>query len=864
MDPLPCPGIHGVLNTIYGSRCHRTLEHLTSLLRKTAVSVAGLVFLLRCRRCNVFPSFISRTVNFPTNGIHLQRLAARLPRHMLATAIRDARLRVAALQKDLDATWVALTNILTDSRFWNALVQQKDNYYSAKFMAASWRLQKKFVRLFHIIPNDSYCDQAADAMLEQARKSRTDLQSPQVRSPSDISASSSKVADSDPIISDRQGSSTPKVLQNSSPVRIERSQQSSTLHWGPPAIFRSPTEVFLESPELPPYHYSPVLWPSPVPMYNKADSQCSSGLWYTPGSVPIVSDPEILQFSSLSSNRLISALDLAFVESPSLDSAALTRSHSLDSIPSAAEMDRDTRSMSTPEGRQKRWEAVNRRRLSVERRQLDFGMLSSDTTRSEEDHLVLLEDLPSSQVSSDLPVSCSAVLKLAHLSDIPRLVENDSRVLGDVANLSSTILSQKQLDALNSSTKFRQNPRNLPILELVAGIEAGIRTVEEFGTNSFLEFRALCADVLRKAPKPPKNLPDQLSRTLRSLANNEQLMITTADKGGKLAVINSAAYANMCYKHLDDSAYERIYSIGTGRNKIVIDEGPNQLFSDSFLKPDVSDRLVGMQCHRLTNMLAQMVKSGDISSAERKLLIPGQPYTGTISHFYGLLKLHKLGELQLRPIISTCGLYLDKMMVKQKAILNCLLWGTTSLKNSYEFAYLLQHFKFGPDDIMASFDVSSLFTKVPVPETLAIVEQRLEEVRQLESDPLSQITSLTNAGIMKLLKLALEECYFTYDGLLYKQKSGLPMGGRLSPILANIFMEHFEYTVLCSSPIVPKMWFWYVDDIFIVWNKKLGSIDDFLHLLNKQHPNIVLTAEFEEDHVLPFLDVLVKKDLILF
>ncbi len=168
-DPLPVPRLHSVLTTTYGSHCRRLLHQLTGLLKKTAVAVPGLVFLLKCRRCSVFPSFISRTVNFARTGPCLARLVHRLPRRILGATIRDQRTRVAALQKELDVVWTTLYRLITDASHWNALVQQKDHFYSFAFTTTTWRLQKKFVVLFHVIPNDSYCDKAADVMLAKAR-----------------------------------------------------------------------------------------------------------------------------------------------------------------------------------------------------------------------------------------------------------------------------------------------------------------------------------------------------------------------------------------------------------------------------------------------------------------------------------------------------------------------------------------------------------------------------------------------------------------------------------------------------------------------------------------------------------------------
>ncbi len=257
-------------------------------------------------------------------------------------------------------------------------------------------------------------------------------------------------------------------------------------------------------------------------------------------------------------------------------------------------------------------------------------------------------------------------------------------------------------------------------------------------------------------------------------------------------------------------------------------------------------------------MLTKLRKSKDIDREERRLLLPAQPYAGTLPRFYGLPKVHKIGPVLLRPIITNCGLYSDQAMLKQKSILNLLLWGKTTVANSYEFVNLLQDYCFGSDDRMLSFDVRSLFTRVPVQETLEIVERRLEELRLLPDNPLAAITSMTNRAIMALLNLLLSECYFVWQDGLYKQVSGLPMGGRLSPILANLFMEDLEHRVLCSATILPKIYFRYVDDIFIVWDCTVGLVQEFLALLNVQHKDIELTIEEEVDGELAFLDVSLK------
>ena len=93
--------------------------------------------------------------------------------------------------------------------------------------------------------------------------------------------------------------------------------------------------------------------------------------------------------------------------------------------------------------------------------------------------------------------------------------------------------------------------------------------------------------------------------------------------------------------------------------------------------------------------------------------------------------------------------------------------------------------------------------------------------------------------------------HLIFNGQYYDQIDGVAMGSPLGPVLANIFMCHFEEKWVLNNNARPSVWFRYVDETF--------TATQFLHYLNNCHANIKFTVEFEENSTIPFLDILIKR-----
>ncbi|KFD50671.1 hypothetical protein M513_08478 [Trichuris suis] len=99
--------------------------------------------------------------------------------------------------------------------------------------------------------------------------------------------------------------------------------------------------------------------------------------------------------------------------------------------------------------------------------------------------------------------------------------------------------------------------------------------------------------------------------------------------------------------------------------------------------------------------------------------------------------------------------------------------------------------------------------------------------------------------------------YFRFQEEFFQQNNGAPMGSPLSPIFAEIFMEHLEEAFNNKiAPTNPRLFKRYVDDIFAI--VEVGKEELLLEHLNCLFPNCIsFTIEKETRGRLPFLDALV-------
>ena len=150
---------------------------------------------------------------------------------------------------------------------------------------------------------------------------------------------------------------------------------------------------------------------------------------------------------------------------------------------------------------------------------------------------------------------------------------------------------------------------------------------------------------------------------------------------------------------------------------------------------------------------------------------------------------------------------------------------------------------------MASLDVDSLFTNIPLDETIDICIDSL--YKDDENTP-----KMPKVVFRNLLIVATKESFFMFNNKFYKQIDGVAMGFPLGPALDNIFMCNFENIWIkdCPHSLKAAFYRWYVDDIFVLFSS-LNQAEKFKKYLSPKYPNINFSLEKENEGCLSFLDV---------
>jgi len=164
--------------------------------------------------------------------------------------------------------------------------------------------------------------------------------------------------------------------------------------------------------------------------------------------------------------------------------------------------------------------------------------------------------------------------------------------------------------------------------------------------------------------------------------------------------------------------------------------------------------------------------------------------------------------------------------------------------------------KIEQNHIFATIDVDNMYSNIPCDEALEALGNRLTESKQFNNDEIKDILNMVGEII--------KQNYYEWNGNIYHDPKGLPMGGPLSALLAEIFLQKFEESHILNNknPHHSKIKFYcrYVDDAIFLLRCTKRQAKQLLIYLNSIHETIKFKLETENNHEIHFLDVKVIKN----
>ena len=110
-----------------------------------------------------------------------------------------------------------------------------------------------------------------------------------------------------------------------------------------------------------------------------------------------------------------------------------------------------------------------------------------------------------------------------------------------------------------------------------------------------------------------------------------------------------------------------------------------------------------------------------------------------------------------------------------------------------------------PKKFLVSYDVASLFTNIPLQETINVA---INLIFNHNSN-----LNITKKELNKLFLFATSQTPFLFNSKFYNQTDGETMGSPLAPVLPNIFMGFYESKWLNEYNLnKPEFYIRYVDE----------------------------------------------------
>ena len=244
--------------------------------------------------------------------------------------------------------------------------------------------------------------------------------------------------------------------------------------------------------------------------------------------------------------------------------------------------------------------------------------------------------------------------------------------------------------------------------------------------------------------------PENLKHlALENLRKDREHIIVTANKGVALIAMDKVEYITKCDALLqDNSVYQH-------------------------LSKDTSPTI-----HKELIKILQDYKNNNFIS-ETEYTLQKKPHVSNFpaARFYGQPKIYK-NNIPMNPIVSACttATYNNTAKFITKILQNYCGKTSSFVKDSTDFIQKVKHLSISPEEeTLISFDVSVLFTSIPVPTALQVINSKISTCTSF-----TNVCKIPTEKFIKLLEFTLTSCIFCFNRKFYIQLQGAAMGSSVS------------------------------------------------------------------------------------
>lgn len=297
--------------------------------------------------------------------------------------------------------------------------------------------------------------------------------------------------------------------------------------------------------------------------------------------------------------------------------------------------------------------------------------------------------------------------------------------------------------------------------------------------------------------------PPWLPNTLKMIQNNKDIIVTEADKNMGVVVMKTSDYIKHGLQQLQNQ-----------NTYLPCEEKPN---FDS-LWNDLKFILNKYKLFEYTDHRTKEVKQTALAKYLLQLYNRKELKLGT---FYLLMKVHKT-PVAGRPIVSSINTvtyfaskYIDRKLQPIYKSIPSFLKSSQDLIADLEMLKLINN----ENCYILCADVDSLYPNIPTKEGLLMMKQSITN-RNAQVDKADKLTMEEISLLCDLMQFVLNNNYFSFGNLVFKQIDGTAMGTPAAVVFACLFLDSHETRIFEETQIKRLLYKRYIDDIFAIFETK--------------------------------------------